>query len=334
MWTPPPPVVLAAPTGPVPRDGLRIGARAIDALIELIVIVVAMPFIAIADRPFTTWAIIWLLLLAYEAGTVLAMGTTPGKAALSLRIVPIGGAGRPDAGAIVRRGAVSATLASIPVIGWIIWLLPTLGDPLGRGIPDRTADTMVVPVRAQLPVRREDLAGYVDGARAPRLTPFGRVGDLDVRGRARLRRLVDAPLLGAAVGLLALAPALPVATGWAVLASSLGWLVVFVIDETRRVHRTGQTAGHALAGLVIIDQQRGTAPSTGRSFARALVLALTLYVPLLWWLLAISLGMMRWSSTGRSLHDLAGGTVVVGDPRLSPEAQRQRSMRLRLGKAA
>jgi len=63
------------------------------------------------------------------------------------------------------------------------------------------------------------------------------------------------------------------------------------------------------------------------------VLALTLYVPLLWPVLAVSMVMVRWGSTGRALHDLAGDTVVVGDPSLDPEAQRQQAMRMRLGRA-
>ena len=49
--------------------------------------------------------------------------------------------------------------------------------------------------------------------------------------------------------------------------------------------------------------------------------------------LAISLLMMRYSDSGRGLHDLAGGTVVVSDPKLDPETQRQKAMRMRLGRA-
>ena len=90
--------------------------------------------------------------------------------------------------------------------------------------------------------------------------------------------------------------------------------------------------GHDLAGLVISRRDRLGPPSTGRSFARALVLALTAYVPLLWPVLGASLLMMRFGAAGRGLHDLAGGTVVLADPALSPEAQRQRAMRMRMGR--
>ena len=38
--------------------------------------------------------------------------------------------------------------------------------------------------------------------------------------------------------------------------------------------------------------------------------------------------------TGRGLHDVAGGTVVVADPNLDPEQQRQRAMSLRFGQVA
>jgi len=84
---------------------------------------------------------------------------------------------------------------------------------------------------------------------------------------------------------------------------------------------------------VIISRTTGAPPSRGRSFARALVLGLLLYVPLLWPILTVSMLMMRHNDTGRGLHDLAGGTLVVADPTLDPETQRQRAMRMRLGRA-
>ena len=97
----------------------------------------------------------------------------------------------------------------LPVIGWAVWLT-SLTDTLGRGVADRAAATMVVPRGTTRPITSRDLPGYADGARPPRLSHLGRVGDLDVRARARLRRLADAPLLALAVGLLALAAALAV----------------------------------------------------------------------------------------------------------------------------
>jgi uncharacterized RDD family membrane protein YckC len=211
------------------------------------------------------------------------------------------------------------------------------GDALGRGFPDRVSNTMVVPDGFRATVSTKDLPGYADGVRPPRLSPYGRVGDLDVRFRARLRRISDSRVLAAAIGLLALAAALPpFATGTVILVSSAVWIVVFVAHETWLVHRTGMTPGHAMAGLVIVSRRTGRPPSVGRSFARALVLGLLLYIPVLWLLpplLPISLFMMRHNDTGRGLHDFAGGTMVVADPSLDPEAQRQRAMRMRLGRA-
>jgi uncharacterized RDD family membrane protein YckC len=169
--------------------------------------------------------------------------------------------------------------------------------------------------------------------RPPRLTPYGRVGDLDVRFRARLRRISDSRLLAGAIGLLALAVSLPFTNWEIVLVSSTIWIAVFVGHETWLVHRTGLTPGHVMAGLVIRSRATGGPPSGGRSFARALVLGLLVYVPLLWPILAVSMLMMRHNDTGRGLHDLAGGTIVVADPTLDPETQRQRAMRMRLGRA-
>ena len=61
--------------------------------------------------------------------------------------------------------------------------------------------------------------------------------DLDVRFRARLRRLTDSRLLAAAIGLLALAVSLPVSTMEVVLLSSAAWIVLFVGHETWRCRR-------------------------------------------------------------------------------------------------
>ena len=49
------------------------------------------------------------------------------------------------------------------------------------------------------------------------------------------------------------------------------------------------------------------------------MLGLTLYVPVLWPLLVISMVMMWSSGTGQGLHDLLARTVVVADPRVEPE---------------
>jgi uncharacterized RDD family membrane protein YckC len=320
------------PTGPVANKWSRVAARILDAMGAGTLVIATWWAFGDIYRIWTTLFLGFLAVWAYETISTLLFGATVGKRMLGLRVVTLDHDGRATPTTALRRGAASAALASVPVIGWTAWALSSFGDSLGRGIPDRAAASMVVPERFTQTVTMRALPGYADGARRPRLSTLGRVGDLDVRLRARLRRLTGSRLLAAAVGLLALAVSLPYGTGWLLLGSSAAWIVIFIGHETWLVHRTGSTPGHELAGLVIVDRRRGTAPGWVRSFARALVLGLTLYVPVLWPLLGVSMAMMRFASLGRGLHDLAGGTVVVADLRLDPEAQRQRSMRLRQGR--
>lgn len=316
------------------KRGLRIGARAIDSAIELVAVVIVLLVFGDGDRPFAAVAIAWSTIVALETAATTMFGATLGKLLVGLRIVGIDETAHVSWGRATKRAAVNAALSIFVLAGWVLWLSSTLTDALGRGIADRAARTMVVPKETRLPIKERDLPGYADGARPPRLSTHGRIGDLDVRVRARLRRLADAPLLVMAIGLLALAASLPVSTLTVLAVSSLIWVFVFIIDETWRVSRFGATAGHRMAGLVVLDRVRGGAPGTGRCFARALVLALTMYVPVLNLVLfAISATMMRFGSEGRGLHDMAGGTVVVADARIDPEAQRRLAMRMRVGQA-
>jgi uncharacterized RDD family membrane protein YckC len=316
----------------VASKGLRFAARILDVLGSGALAVGC--WIAFWD-PYRIWtmlAIGFLAAWAYEAITTVVLGATPGKRLLGLRVATLDHEGRPTPGTALRRGAASAALVCLPPFGWIAWAVSAFGDALGRGIPDRAGACMVVPDGFRHTVPTRSLAGFADAVRRPRLVPLGRVGDLDVRIRARLRRLTGAPVLSVAVGLLALAASLPFSTGWILLGTSVAWLVIFIVDETVTVHRRGTTPGHDLAGLAIVDRRTGAAPSAWRSFARALVLGLTLYVPVLWLALLCSMAGMRFGQRGRGLHDLAGGTVVVGDPDLDPESQRQRFMRVRQGR--
>jgi len=210
----------------------------------------------------------------------------------------------------------------------------TLMSPLHRGFHDRLGHTMVVRRGAHLPISTASLPGYADAEVAPHMTPWGRAATLEERRRARARRLADAPMLVLAVIVLAGAAGLPVTKLGVIIITSIIGLVVFIVDETWRIARLGATAGHRQAGLVVLDVRRGEPPATGRSFARAVVLGLLLYVPVLWPITAISLLVMLSSATGRGLHDLAGRTVVVANPQLDPEEQRQMAMSLRLGKAS
>lgn len=315
--------------------GIRVAARAIDAVVEFVLVILAWWAIGDAHKLFTDLFIAAAVICAYETLFCLWLGATPAMRLVGVRVAELDSAERPSGAVCLRRGLLVSVLTVIPFVGWGLWLASTLGDPLGRGFPDRVSGSMVLPDGFAASVATRDLPGFADGVRPPRLTPWGRVGDLAVRFRARLRRITDSRLLATAIGLLALAATLPpFATGTIILASSAIWIVIFVGHETWLVHRTGVTPGHTMAGLVIISRTTGLPPSKGRAFARALVLALTLYVPPLWLFVTLpSLVLMRYLSTGRGLHDFAGGTLVVADPKLDPETQRQRAMRMRMGRA-
>lgn len=276
--------------------------------------------------------LIIVMITAYETLCTTTLGATPGKLALGLRVIELDRVGNPNLRSAFTRSLGAAVCSVFVVAGWLIGLVSTLMSPLRRGFHDRTGRTMVVRRSAQLPITTASLPGFADGAIAPRMTPWGRAATLEERRRARVRRLADAPLLVLAIIVLAGTASLPVAKLSVVLITSLLWVAVFVVDETWRVARLGATAGHRQAGLVIRDTQTGEPPSGGRSFARALVLGLLLYVPVLWPITAITVLVALTSDTGRCLHDLAGRTIVVADPRLDPEEQRQKAMSLRLGR--
>jgi len=88
------------------------------------------------------------------------------------------------------------------------------------------------------------------------------------------------------------------------------WFLLVVAEEAISVHRTGQTGGHRVGGLRVVDHVSGGPPGWGRSTLRAFaVSALTLIPPLhllgaLW---------VQLSPTNRGVHDLLGRTLVVID---------------------
>lgn len=313
--------------------GIRVAARAIDAVVAFVLVIVAWWAIGDVHKLFTDLFIAAAVVCAYETLTCLLLGATPAMRMVGVRVAELDSADRPSGAVCLRRGLMVAVLTVLPIIGWGLWLASMLGDALGRGFPDRVSSSMVLPDAFTGSVATRDLPGFADGVRPPRLTPWGRVGDLDVRFRARLRRITDSRILAAAIGLLALAATLPFTTRTMIYVSSAIWIVIFVIHETRLVHQTGATPGHEMAGLIIVSRATGLPPTPGRSFARALVLGLLLYIPLLWPLLGLSMLAMRTTDDGRGLHDYAGGTIVVADPKLDPETQRQRAMRMRMGRA-
>lgn len=314
---------------------MRLAARSIDAAVELVLVLLTWWAMGDIQKLFTDLFLAAAVIAGYETLSCLWLGATPAMRLLGMRVAELDAAGRPSGAVCLRRGLLVAALTVIPVVGWALWFVSTFGDALGRGFPDRVSGSMVVPDAFAGSVTTRDLPGFADGVRPPRITRFGRAGDLDVRYRARLRRITDSRVLACAIAVLALVVSIPsFATGEAILVSSALWIVVFVAHETWLIHRTGATPGHVMAGLVVVSEKTGAPPSKGRSFARALVLGLLLYVPFPGWIfLSVSLLMMRYNETGRGMHDVAGGTVVVADPTLDPETQRQRAMRMRLGRA-
>lgn len=320
--------------GPIaPRDR-RLGAFCIDLLIHGILLI---PVVMISPepgyRPVTLVALWWTFIVAYETVMVRAAGGTVGKLLTGIRVVALDRNGPVPIVSALRRAAIATVLELVPFIGWTV-LGGTLTDALGRGSPDRAADTIVIRRDAGRPVRHRDLPGLADHLSPPRLGPYGRIGDLDVRIRARLRRLHASPILVVLTAVSALIAAHPSAGVGAILGMALLWILVFVVDETVRIHRRGATPGHEMAGLVVHAPRNGAAPSIPRSLVRAIVFAATAYTIIGVPLLLVSMLLIRWSPTGRSLHDRIAGTWVIADPRLDPEVARQRAMRMRTGEVA
>ncbi len=305
----------------------------IDALVEIVLAVIVIALAPERRLPAALFAIV-ALITAYETLWTAAAGGTPGKLMLGLRVAQLDSDGKPSARAAFGRSFGVAVGSTFIIVGWIIGLVSTLMSPLRRGFQDRLGHTIVVHRDAHVPITTASLPGYADAEITPRMAPLGRVATLEERRRARARRLGDAPVLVVAIIVLAGAAGLPVTKLSIIIITSILWVVLFVIDETFRVARWGATAGHRQAGLVVRDLRTGEPPALGRSCARALVVGLLLYVPVLWPITAISVLVMLTSDSGRGLHDLAGRTIVVANPHLDPEEQRQKSMSLRLGKAS
>lgn len=301
--------------------GLRLGARAIDGMIELVLLLI--PWLLVpGDRWLTRWFVALCGVAAYEAIFLLAVGATPGKLICGIRAAQLDLAGAPSEQAAIRRGLTVAVLTVVPVVGWIVLLVSVAMSPLHRGVQDRLAGVLVVRRNGPDPVPSADIAGYERIENPPDLTPFGPAADLDLRRRARARRLDDAPLLVVGIVAVAASVSFPAASenlGLVLLIAAL-WLPLFVADETWRIARFGGAAGHRRAGLAVVDRHTGEAPKTGRSFARALVLALFLYTPLFPITIPVLAFWVKVHPLHRGPHDLAGGTVVVGHVNLRAPA--------------
>lgn len=306
-------------------------ARVIDGALELVAaicVIVAMP----GNRAVATALVIFVVVLAYEAGVVAAAGTSIGKAVCGLKVV---GLDRPEGrvalAAAIRRG-VPIALMVVVAPGWpiAVAILAMIGvgasvvlSTHDRGAPDRIAGTVVAWRTAPAELSTAELESWPDPDNIAVWSPYGRLATLDERRRARTWRLTGDPWLLAWVVASAALLLIIDATVWWFLFTVAAWIVVFIVDETIRVARTGQTAGHRRSGLVVIDATTGRPPTTRHSLARATTLALFLYFlpPLGVPILAL---IVRLSDSKRGPHDHAGGTVVVAHPAVTqPEARFQ-----------
>ncbi len=318
--------------GPTARIGPRLGARAIDSVLEIAAGAVVLYVLSDLGRPYATLFVIAALVTAYETVSVATAGATVGKLVVGIRVVELDATDGVSWSAAVRRSSVLGPLLvlAVPVPGLLISVATS---PLHRGVHDRLARTYVVDPRLAAGITSDDLLAIAGLEVLPAPTRWGICPPAAVRRRARLHRLDDAPLLVLGLLVLALLAAFGSGIGGVLLLTTGPWLVLFLVDETRRIARCGQTAGHRRAGLVVVDTTTGEAPSTSRSFVRALVIGLGLYVPLLGWLVVLLPDAIALVSTAdhRSIHDRLARTVVIVDPRLAPEERYRTSVALAAG---
>lgn len=331
VWTDAGGWIWAKGGGPAAEWSHRVGARAIDAGIEIVLFLAATTVVSqLAPlRPALGWMAGLLVVAAYETLGVFAAGATLGKLATGIRIRLLDA---PDTNvplwAAAERGLIVAffqcTVLPLPIL-----IGSTVVSPNRRGLHDRRAGTFVVE-RVAGPIHSAELARFEAGERPVPSTPFGPTGSIDLRVRSRLHRLDGSvALLILTTALLAVVSIYP--NGWLLLGAGAAFLVGFVVDETIAVHRRGGTRAHYLAGLRVVDVDTGRWPTSGRALARALVLTVV-YIPLL------QLGVWIWvvaSPRWRGLHDHAGKTVVIrvadADPRLhyAPASAAETAARLR-----
>lgn len=303
---------LATTSSPLVGVGRRGLARGIDAVIAAGLVVAAFA-VTPDDRPVLAFVVAILLVTAQEASLLTSIGATPGKLATGLRVRAIDHAGPVPPGAALRRSAIVAVVG-LSVVGLPALVVSASLSPMRRGFHDRRSGTVVLPRSfgpfiAQGYVRQWETAGE----RTP-VTPLGPLASLAERRRARAHRLDHAPLLVAGTVALAASGELGDGIGPLVVVS-LVWLAVFVVDETWRVSRYGQTGGHWRERVMVVDRQSGEPPGPWRSFLRAMVLAPLFYVPPLQLVLA---AWVRLSNHNLGPHDLAGRTVVIRLPQWQP----------------
>jgi uncharacterized RDD family membrane protein YckC len=285
--------------------GKRIGARAIDALVCLILFVIPLVLVP-SDRVLARLTVGFALVVAYETVFVLALGATPGKQITGLRV---GRLDRPsvDPQAALRRGMISGfmTLA----VAWLPLVLPgntgtddgyrlalgvsvslaaafvglcaalsALTSPQRRGFVDRIAGTVVLDRSAPVGFGTRELSERAAQQAPVATNPAGPPASFDRRRRARASRLDDAPVLVLLIVALGFVLSVPGLSGWIFGLLGLLWVVTFVADEAWRISRAGATGGHRRFGLAVVDRTTGEAPSPLQSTTRAILVALPLYV--------------------------------------------------------
>lgn len=293
----------------------RVGARLIDLVPELTAAIVIAVLMAPTGRPYAGAFLAGIAALGYEIVTTRAFGATPGKLACGLRVAQLAAPGRPSWAAATRRGLVVAACFVFGGVGYLVALAVAIGlatsafmSTQRRGVNDRLAGTVVVTRVTPLPVTAEDIDGWVRWVDRPPLTRWGRLATLEERRRARAARIDGAPLLVAWILLSGLV-AIFFDSSWVILVLlALAWFVPFIVDETWRVAKRGGSRSHHAHHLLVVDVRTGRPPGTVRSLARAVILSLFLYVPVLIPVLALWIAV---SDTSRGPHDRAGGTAVV-----------------------
>ena len=266
--------------------------------------------------------------VAYEALFCLYTRATPGKLATSLRVAPIDRY-EIDPGAAIRRGiavayptvavltlpaavgSMSSSIGSLVVGGFAVAVvagafLSVATAPARRGLPDRVADTIVVPYEAPQVISRDSVDGLAGGTAAPFLTAWGPVASREARRQGRAGRLDDSPAL--VVLLVAVLFAWTLDRPAVAIALACLWAAALVIDEARKIARDGGTAGHRAAGEAVLDEATGEPPTFGAALARSEVLAVFWLFPPLVPVLVI---WIRLSPKRRGPHDLVAGTIVI-----------------------
>ncbi len=302
------------------RTGQRVLARLVDSAIALGVVaavVVGGPH----GRPLAQDVLIVGFVATLEVAMLVRTGATIGMSTVGIRVASLDRSGPPDRTAAIRRtvpvavcyavlppGPVVVLVASVALLVSIAW------SPDRRGFHDRASATVVVQAGAPDPVTTAELARWWGPGHGHVMSRWGRVPDLFERRRARAHRVDDVAGLAAVIAIAGIVLIGFGGTVWWWVGLTATWVVVLVVDETRRVAGNGANPGHERFGFRVVDLATGERPGTARSLLRAVVVVPLVCIPPLQVILAV---WVRWSAVNRGPHDLLARTVVV-DPTFRP----------------